>query len=293
MRPPAPLPRERPLGFVALLKALWQKPARGVERGPFRGAGGHHQPLPIGQITPLSEQQAIRHVLLENAANYRKDPFQRRMMSATLRDGLLMAEEERWRIQRRTLAPLFSQKTVIGFAQSMVAAPAGLVARWRRLGGDAPTEVTAEVARLTLEVLERTIFSDGLGRASEEVRTTMRSCFDSIGGIEPFDLLRLPDFIPRLIRWKLPPALELFDGTVDTIIGTRRRHLLADSANVPRDLLTLLLEAQDPETGAGMSEAEVRSNIITFIAAGHETTANAIAWSLFLLSQSPDWVRPG
>src|SRR5581483_3466907 len=107
--------------------------------------------------------------------------------------------------------------------------------------------------------------------------------------IEPFDFLGLPDFIPRLTRWKLRPALRLFDSAIDAIIEARRRHLDTDPASVPRDLLTLLLEAHDPETGAGMSEAEVRSNIITFVAAGHETTANAIAWSLFLLSQSPEW----
>jgi cytochrome P450 len=210
-------------------------------------------------------------------------------MSATLSNGLLMAEEERWRIQRRTLAPVFSQKTVVGFGQKMVEAAQALVARWRKHGSGTPIEVTAEVTRLTLEVLERTIFSDGLGRGSEEVRTAMRSYFDNIGRIEPFDFLGLPDFIPRLTRWKLRPALNLFDSAVDAIIENRRRHIHTDPAGVPRDLLTLLLEAQDPETGAGMSEAEVRSNIITFIAAGHETTANAVAWTLFLLSQSPEW----
>jgi cytochrome P450 len=288
LRPPAPTPRARPLGLVALLRALWQNPLEAWSKEQFERPVVTTY-LPIGQIILLNEPQAIRRVLLENASNYRKDPFQRRMMSATLRDGLLMAEEERWRIQRRTLAPLFSQKTVAGFTQSMVEAAEALVARWRRNGEDALIEVTAEVTRLTLDVLERTIFSDGLGRGSEEVRTAMRRYFDNIGRIEPFDFLRLPDCIPRLARWKLRPALKLFDGAVDTIIETRRRHIETDPASVPRDLLTLLLEAQDPETGAGMSEPEVRSNILTFIAAGHETTANAIAWSLFLLSQSPDW----
>jgi cytochrome P450 len=117
----------------------------------------------------------------------------------------------------------------------------------------------------------------------------MRSYFDNIGRIEPFDILGLPDSIPRLSRWRLRPVLRLFDSAVDAIIETRRRHLEDDPASVPRDLLTLLLEAEDPKTGAGMSEAEIRANIVTFIAAGHETTANTIAWSLFLLSQSPEW----
>ena len=288
LRPPAPVPQARPLRLVALLRALWRNPLEAWSEDQFEKPVVTTK-LPIGQITLLNEPQAIRRVLLENAGNYCKDLFQRRMMSATLSDGLLMAEEERWRIQRRTLAPLFSQKTVVGFTQSMVEAAKALVSRWRKNGEDVPIEVTAEVTRLTLDVLERTIFSDGLGRGSEEVRSAMRSYFDNIGRIEPFDFLGLPDCIPRLARWKLRPALKLFDGAVDTIIETRRHRLETDPASVPRDLLTLLLEAQDPETGAGMSEAEVRSNIVTFIAAGHETTANAIAWSLFLLSQSKEW----
>jgi len=95
--------------------------------------------------------------------------------------------------------------------------------------------------------------------------------------------------VPRLGRIKARPALLFFDRAVDNIIATRRRRLAEDTANIPDDILTLLLKAQDPETGQPMSEEEVRANIITFIAAGHETTANTISWSLFLLSQSPHW----
>jgi cytochrome P450 len=83
--------------------------------------------------------------------------------------------------------------------------------------------------------------------------------------------------------------LCLFETAIDTIVSTRRRRIAEDPAGVPRDILTLLLEARDPETGEGLSEVEVRANILTFIAAGHETTANSITWSLFLLSQSPEW----
>jgi cytochrome P450 len=237
----------------------------------------------------ISEPHAIRQILLEKAANYRKDNFQRRMMSALLSNGLLMAEDEQWRLQRRTLAPLFAHKTVVSFAPRMMQAADALVARWRQNSENTIVNVTADVTRVTLDVLERTIFSDGLGRDSEEVRTAMRSYFDNIGRIEPFDLLGLPPFIPRLSRLKVGRALRLFDSAVDAVIDMRRRQLSADRTRVPMDLLTLLLEAQDPETGQGMSQAEVRANAITFIAAGHETTANAITWSLFLLSQSQEW----
>jgi cytochrome P450 len=76
---------------------------------------------------------------------------------------------------------------------------------------------------------------------------------------------------------------------VDTIIANRCRRLADEPQAVARDILALLLEARDPQTGSGLSEVEIKANIITFIAAGHETTANALAWSLFLLSQSPAW----
>jgi cytochrome P450 len=117
----------------------------------------------------------------------------------------------------------------------------------------------------------------------------MKHYFEAIGRLDPFDVLGLPSVVPRLSRWKVRPMLRLFETAIDTIVSTRRRRIAEDPAGVPRDILTLLLEARDPETGEGLSEVEVRANILTFIAAGHETTANSITWSLFLLSQSPEW----
>src|SRR5262249_41015990 len=146
------------------------------------------------------------------------------------------------------------------FATAMAEAAEALVARWRQLPNEAVVDVAAEVTRVTLDVLRRTIFSDGLGSDPEEFRAVMATYFDTIGRIDPFDVLNLPDFVPRLSRLRARSTLRFFDSAVDTIIATRRRNLAADRSGVPRDILTLLLEAQDPETGRGMSEAEVRAN---------------------------------
>ena len=287
-RPPAPQPRVKPLGPIALIGALWKNPLEAWTHAHFE------KPMVIanlvmGQATVVSAPAAVRRVLLDNAANYQKDTLQRRMMSAALTHGLLMAEGEQWRTQRRALAPMFARRTVLSFAPAMAQAAASLVRRWYGDEDGAVRDVAADVTLLTLDVLERTIFSEGLGGDPQEVRAAMRRYFDIIGRIEPFDLLGLPDFVPRLGRIKARPALLFFDRAVDNIIATRRGRLAEDTANIPDDILTLLLKAQDPETGRPMSEAEVRANIITFIAAGHETTANTISWSLFLLSQSPHW----
>jgi cytochrome P450 len=287
-RPPAPLPRARRAGPVALVRALWNSPIEAWTQAHFEEPVVTHS-LPFGKAVIVNDPAGIEHVLLRNAANYRKDTLQRRIISGSLSNGLLTSEGEQWRIQRRTLAPLFSRRTIQGFAAPMAQVADEFVARWRRTRDGESFDMAAEMTRLTLEVLERTIFSDGLGHSIEQFRAAMRDYFDTIGRIDPFDVLGLPDAIPRLTRLWARGALRFFDEAVDTIIANRRKRLAAAPGEGTRDILTLLLEALDPDTGRGLSEVEVKSNIITFIAAGHETTANALAWSLYLLSQSPEW----
>ena len=285
-RPPAPVPHSEPLKLIALLKTLSSNPLEAWTEAHF------DEPIvktsmAFGEVAIVSAPAAIRHVLVDNISNYRKDGLQRRMLVA-LGNGILTAEGDEWAVQRRTFAPIFIAKSIKSFAPVMTDAVGALCERWRSEDGRV-IDVATEVTRLALDVLERTIFSDGLGRNAEEVRTAMRTFFDTAGRIEPFDVLGLPAFVPRLGRLSARSALRLFDNAIDTIIATRRQRLAEDAVNVPRDILTLLLEAQDPETGRGLSEPEVRANILTLISAGHESTANAMTWTLFLLSQSDEW----
>ena len=135
--------------------------------------------LGLGHVAIVSSPEAIRRVLVERRTSYRKDTFQRRVMSA-LGSGLLTAEGEQWHVQRRTLAPIFTRKAAMEFSPAMAQAADDLVERWRARDGE-HVNVAADVTRLTLDVLERTIFSDGLGRDTEDVRAAMRVYLDSIG----------------------------------------------------------------------------------------------------------------
>jgi cytochrome P450 len=150
-------------------------------------------------------------------------------------------------------------------------------------------DIQPEMARVTLDVLGRTIFSDGLGRDPSEFTAALTRYFLTLGRLDPFDLLDFPDWVPRWTKLTSGAALNFFEDVVDAIIERRKRLLAQKGAAAPRDILTLLLEAEDPQTGAGLSDAEIRANIVTFIGAGHETTANALIWSLFLLSMSEEW----
>ena len=288
-RPPAPEPQPKPLGPFRLIATLRRNPLECWAKDHFEKpvvAGG----LPIGHVLIINEPQAIRRVLLENADNYRKDSLQRRVLSAGLGDGLLSAEGEQWRTQRRILAPVFARKTVVDFAPAMLDSAQALVERWRRRDGS-KLDAAAEMSRVTLDVLERTIFSDGLGRDAEEFRVAMATYFNTIGKIDPLDVLGVPAFVPRIGQLRVRSTLRFFELAIDEIIATRRERMGENSAAAAPDILALLLAALDPDTGQRMTEAEVRSNILTFIAAGHETTANLLSWSLFLLAKSPEWRR--
>jgi cytochrome P450 len=286
-RPPAAKRNKGPLSALGILASLARNPVEIWSDFHFE------HPVLVGKTffgvrAVVSDPAAVRRVFLDNVANYRKDAVQLRVLRPGLGSGLLTVEGEAWKAQRRALAPLFSPRQVAAFAPAMhrvaQAAAEALVAR--RDGS--VIEAQEEMGIAALKVLEQTLFSNGLAREASQFQKAMSRYFETIGRIDPLDVLGAPDFLPRIGRIRGKESLAFFASTVDDIISARRA-LIASGASAPEDLLTLLLRAADPETGRGLSEEDVRANIVTFIGAGHETTANALTWTLYLLSQAPDW----
>ena len=290
-RPPAPERGEGPLGPLTLLAGLWTNPVATWTRQNFE--------LPIiesngvlGRLVIVNEPAAIRHVFVDNAANYRKDALQLRVLRPGLGNGLLTAEGEDWRMQRRALAALFTPRAVESFLPAMRETAHWLLQRWAPLRDGRRIDVATEMSRATLDVLERTIFPQGLGRDPAEFARAVTQYFESIGRLHPLDIVNAPAWVPRIGRSNATPAMRFFGAAVDAMIAERRRWLEQKSQSADDDsgdLLTRLINARDPQTGQGLGENEIRANILTFIGAGHETTANALTWSLFLLSGDPQW----
>lgn len=285
--PPYPPRPAAPRGSLSTLLA--------IQRNPIEvwWAGDFERPVSIGRTIfglrgAAHDPAAVRRIFLDNAANYRKDDLQLRILRPGLGNGLLTAEGEDWRVQRRALAPLFSPRQIAEFAPAVHRVGRAAIERMARRREGAVADVGQVMSRMTLEVLEQTLFSEGLGREPSAFQRAVTSYFETIGRVDPLDLLGAPAFLPRLRRRRGRAALEFFDLAVDTIIE-KRRALLDRGAEAPRDLLTLLMSAKDPENGRGIAEVDVRANIVTFINAGHETTANGLTWTLYLLSQSPEW----
>lgn len=298
-RPPTPEPMRGVPDLFTFLRAARDNPLATWTQEHFRAPVVMGKGV-LGRVMVLSDPEGIRHVLVDNAANYRKDALTRRVLGSGIGDGLFTAEGQIWRQLRRTLAPLFSARRVDPFGADMAGAAETVARRLARREGRT-VDVAVEATRLTLDVLERTIFTTGLQRDPDALGRAITLFFEGIGPIDPLDVFGLPDALPRIGRLRARPAIAFFEAVVDELVRDRRallaRHGAAEGAAfagagapglggaVPSDLLTLLLAARDPETGEALDDASVRANIATFIAAGHETTANALTWSLYLIAQ--------
>src|SRR5690242_16779627 len=179
-RPPAPKPQEGRLGLLQLLATLKRNPLECWSEEFFREPIARVK-VPFADALLLHEPTAIKHVLIDNARNYRKEPIQRRILATGLGEGMLSVEGERWEVQRRTLAPLFARRPVAVFTNAMLQAADTMAERWEARDNRGTIDVAAELTMLTLNVLALTIFSDGIGSDFDEFRGAMNAYFGAIG----------------------------------------------------------------------------------------------------------------
>lgn len=279
-RPPAPVPHEGTLGFWRFLLTVSRNPieiwgARAF-RDPFVTANWLNVPTVV-----VSDPAAIRHCLVDNARNYAMQPLRQRLLRPLLRDGLLTAEGELWRRTRRALSPIFTPKTVQSLAPVM-AARADLFADGLESAPDGTIDASFQMTLLTYDILQATLFSDDIAGEPKAFAKAMDISLGRMGRVDPLDILDAPAFLPRPTRFFAGRSEDYFRRLIAETMQRRQSLMARDPGAAPRDLLTLLLEAD------GMSRSEIEDNIITFIGAGHETTARALGWTLYLLSQAPE-----
>ncbi len=224
-----------------------------------------------------------QHVLVDAADRYRKETPTYFELAATIGDGLLTSQDETWRRQRRVVAPLFTRRRISEYAAVMADEAGALVARWRRpAAGGEPVDAHAEMTRFTLRVVGRVLFGSDVDAAVPVIRSAVPVVGDHIlrRGLSPRPL---PAGLPTPANRRATRAVHAVRGVVDGLIAARRAD---DDART--DLLGRLLAARDPETGEALDDAEVRSQVLLFLLAGHETTATALACTLGLVGSHPE-----
>lgn len=260
--------RRDPLGFMTDLARRYGDVVR-IRMGPISSYAFFHP-------------DAVRHVLRDRHERYVKGPVIARV-KVLIGEGLFTSEGAFWRRQRRLAQPAFHRERIAGFVDAMVACTTERLERWAPAAHAGHTiDVAAEMSELTLTVVGRTLFGTDLSMDAPEVGVALRAA--------------LAGTADRALRWMAPPmwlpthdnrrlrrSIAVLDRVVFDVIA-RRRHAAAPGD----DLLGMLMTARDVDTGEGMTTRQLRDEVMTFFLAGHETTANALAWALSLVGRHAD-----
>lgn len=226
---------------------------------------------------------AIRQILLERVDDYPKSDVTKNLLKPAIGESLFIAEGAHWRWQRRAAAPVFSHRNMMNLAPIMTAAAERTCDRITAAGPRALNYLD-EMVTTTFDVISDVTFSGGDTFDRDGVHGAIDDYISEAGKISLFDILGFPDWVPRPGRLMSGPALKDMKRMADHAIEERRKR---GNDGVP-DLLDLLLQGVDPETKREMNTAELRDNLLTFIVAGHETTALTLSWSMYLMGFDQD-----
>ena len=232
----------------------------------------------------LNTPDSIRHVLVDNYENYARTPFAIRVLRPILGEGLLTAEGRAWKHQRRTLAPAFTPRAVGTLVPHMIAATDETIAKLAKAVGG-PVDLREAMQRMTLEIAGRTMFSFGMDRHGAALRDFVMEYGEKLARPHFLDLL-LPLSWPSPQDFARVRFRKRWTQFVAMLMAERRAAGKSDGAP-PRDLFDLMGAARDPETGDAFTEEQLGDEVATMILAGHETTATALFWSLYLLALDP------
>jgi cytochrome P450 len=279
---PAPVPRRGRMSLLEFLNTL-QDNAIGIFTEEAYEQAVVQRKVLGRDVFIVSDPVLIKYVLLDHVANYEKTEITRRILEPGLGKGLITLEKDTWRKHRRTMAPAFDHRSVASYTPIMTAATEEMLTDWAKVAPGVAVDVEHEMMEVTLNIISRTMFSSD---SNDIIRIMGGAAGRYQARIRPniFDLFGVPDWLAGMRRLKLAKqTFAEFDTVIDRLIAER----VSDPGSGPKDLLARLIAARDEQTGGGMTAQEVRDHVLTIFMAGHETTAMAMTWTLYLLSQHP------
>lgn len=280
------LPGPRGVERLGVLRDLQKDPLTTLRNTAERY--GNFAVLSLGpqKIYLVNHPAYIQHILQINNRNYTKDTFQYNLLSTVTGNGLLTSDGDFWLRQRRLVQPAFHRQHMAGYANVITAATLNMLARWETFEAQGiPIDIDAEMMHLTLEIIGKTLFSVDLSAKAEALAKSVLTVLDHIihRARHP---ISLPLSFPTARNRAFHRALDTLDQAVIDIIRVRREQNRDDRQG--GDVLGILLQAKDEETGEHMDNRQVRDEVITLIIAGHETVASALTWTWYLLAKNPE-----
>lgn len=227
----------------------------------------------------------VRHVTLTNAPNYDKlesyDPVRKYVIG----DGIVTSTGELWKRQRRLMAPFYTPRGVQEFANIFLHDALAMTERWRQLAvNQSQVEMLDEMALITASIILKAIFSTESERDILQIKDSVETMisYASKYNMRP---IRVPDWVPTVDNRQYWKARQKVHNYINTVLNTR---LAMDESEYPDDLLSKLITAEDPETGERMSRDLLRDEALTNFFAGYETSARAMSYTWYALTQNPD-----
>jgi cytochrome P450 len=237
-------------------------------------------------IVFVNDPEYIREILVNQASAFVKERTVRRM-KILLGEGLITSDDPIHMRQRRIAAPAFHRQRIAAYGDQIVACAAAQSQRWSQPSAPKTLDIAAASMELSLEIVARTLFatevSDDIRRINDEVNAIMELYHFIVAFPRIESFLHLP--LPGITRFRRSKAR--LDAVVDRLI---REHKEASARGEPDsgDLLSMLLASRDTENQQGMSDEQVRDEVLTIFLAGYETVANGLTWTWYLLSQHPE-----
>lgn len=233
--------------------------------GPKRVLFANHPDL-VEEVLVHQNRKFIKHYRLRQA-------------KLTLGEGLLTSEGDFWRAQRKLMQPAFHRERIAAFGDLMVDFADRLTDSW---SAGQTRDLQADMMRLTLEIVAKALFGAQLGGESAEVGAAMETLMHNFMKSTASAII-VPRWIPIPSNLRTRAAVKRLDRVLYHIIAQRRAN-----GEDRGDLLSMLLHAQDEESGRRMTDKQLRDECMTIFLAGHETTANTLSWAWYLLAQNPD-----
>jgi len=231
--------------------------------------------------------EIIRYVMVENKDNYeRKSPQMKRALEPLLGDGLFISEDKTWSSRRRIQTPMFDNTHIQSYSKIMVNTITEMSENWGKHGDNSSIDVHTEMGKLAAEIISRTLFGEKLGAENSEAVVHAFADYQSVvKQMALSNFLGLPDWMPNVNAkvGKAKKAAKTIHDAVDAIIA------IAEKEGHEGTMVAELIKANQSESGMDlMTRKQIRNEIIVLFMAGHETTANVLAWTWYLISQSPE-----
>lgn len=232
----------------------------------------------------------VQHVLHDRHRNFNKDTRGYHVLQLVLGQGLLTADGDTWLANRRLAQPAFHRARIQALSHAMSRAAEDLLVRWKNLAHQRATvDVAAEMMRVTLRIVCETVLGvtaqESAGEVAPALTVVLRETEARI-----HHLVDVPEEWPTPSNRRLREATATLDRMVEGIIQARRARVVSGESSGD-DLLGLLMAAQDADTGARMNDRQLRDEVMTMFLAGHETTANLLAWTFSHLGRHPALAR--